>query len=160
MGTWKLDWSCLLGYQHPLLGAKSRSGAAKERPGHSDYISRSSGRAGLWECSHKSWVRLWKTSGGGEAVQVEWGGPEEQMRAKELCSGKRQSHLGFPPTPPTPCPWRISLPSIWEPIMSEVNPVSLQRNLPKEDLDRQRQIADLFADSLGPLVLEPPASND
>lgn len=44
--------------------------------------------------------------------------------------------------------------------MSEVSPVSLERSLPKTDLDRQQQIADLFADALGPPVLEPPPPND
>lgn len=34
--------------------------------------------------------------------------------------------------------------------MSEVSSVSQERSLPKTDLDGQRQIADLFADALGP----------
>lgn len=104
---------------------------------------------------------LGKQVGGGEAVQVEWGRPEEQTRAQELCSGKRQCHLGFPPTPPTLCvSLEDKLPQHLGAHYVRGQPVSRQRNLPKEDLDRQRQIADLFADAPGPLLLEPPASND
>lgn len=139
------------GIPAPLLGAKSRSGAAK-------------GKAwALRLCFQIKWQG--RTMGVfpqklDPTLENKWG-EGKQFRLSE--EGQRNRHeprssalgRGNPilDSLPCVCPWRISFPSTWEPIMSEVN-------LPKEDLDRQRQIADLFADAPGPLLLEPPASND
>lgn len=99
----------------------------------------------------------------GEGKQFRWGGG---------AGGKDQS--------PGVLHWEEAVPS-WIPTHTTY-PVSLENKPPqnlgahyvrgqpcvsaekppqkKTLIDRSKQIADLFADALGPLVLEPPASND
>lgn len=150
------------GIPAPLQGAKSRTGAAK-------------GKAwALRLCFQIKWQgttmgvfpqkldpTLENKWGEGKQFRLSGEGQRNRHEPRSSALGRGNAHLGFPPTPPTLCvSLEDKLPQHLGAHYVRGQPVSRQRNLPKEDLDRQRQIADLFADAPGPLLLEPPASND
>lgn len=103
----------------------------RERPGHLDrshfQIQWQGGTMGVF--LKKPDQTLDKS---GEGKQFRWGGGAGgKDKSPGVLHWEEAVSSWMRPTPPTLCPWRISLPSIWEPIMSEVSPVSLRRNLPK-----------------------------
>lgn len=99
--------------------------------------------------------------GGGEAVQVGRGswGKRQESRSSALGRGSLildETHTTYPVSLENKPPQHLGAHYVrGQPCVSAEKPPQK-----KTLIDRSKQIADLFADALGPLVLEPPASND